>query len=53
MLCTTTSTSRIHPRGRNLNPIVNGVRADPAFANIIQTVTDALLLRHEFPIFSN
>ena len=36
------------PRGRNLNPIVNGVRADPAFANIIQTVTDALLLRHEF-----
>src|SRR5207244_6168908 len=27
-------------RGRNLNPRINGVRADPAFANIIQTVSD-------------
>jgi hypothetical protein len=35
------------PRGMNLNPIVNGVRADPDFANIIQTVTDAELRRHE------
>jgi hypothetical protein len=35
------------PRGRNLNPIVDGVRADPAFANVIETVTDALLRRHE------
>jgi len=36
------------PRGTNLNPIVNGVRPDPAFGNIISTVTDATLLRHEF-----
>ena len=35
------------PRGMNLNPVVDGVRADPAFANIIQTVTDAQLRRHE------
>ena len=28
-------------RGRNLNVPVNGVRPDPAFANIIQTVSDA------------
>jgi hypothetical protein len=28
-------------RGQNLNPRINGVRADPAFANIIQTVSDA------------
>ncbi len=35
------------PRGMNLNPIVNGVRADSDFANIIQTVTDAQLRRHE------
>jgi hypothetical protein len=35
------------PRGENLNPLVNGVRPDPAFANIIETVTDATLLRHE------
>ena len=36
------------PRGMNLNPLVNGVRPDPAFANIISTVTDAELIRHEF-----
>jgi len=35
------------PRGTNLNPVVDGVRADPNFANIIQTVTDAELRRHE------
>jgi hypothetical protein len=28
-------------RGQNLNPTVNGLRPDPAFANIIQTVSDA------------
>jgi hypothetical protein len=35
------------PRGMNLNPIVNGVRLDPDFGNIISTVTDARLIRHE------
>src|SRR6185437_8300725 len=41
------------PRGVNLNPLVNGVRPDPDFANIIQTVTDAMLLRHELYINAN
>jgi hypothetical protein len=35
------------PRGMNLNPVIDGVRPDPAYANIIATVTDAQLLRHE------
>jgi hypothetical protein len=35
------------PRGTNLNPSVNGVRANPEFGNIISTVTDAELIRHE------
>jgi hypothetical protein len=35
------------PRGMNLNPLINGVRPDPAFANIIATVTDAEIIRHE------
>jgi hypothetical protein len=35
------------PRGTQLNPIVNGVRLDPAYGNIISTVTDAQLHRHE------
>ena len=35
------------PRGMNLNPLTNGVRPDPAFANIIATVTDAEIIRHE------
>jgi hypothetical protein len=35
------------PRGRNLNPRVNGVRQDPAFANVIEVVTDAEIRRHE------
>ena len=35
------------PRGMNLNPVVDGVRPDPAYANIIATVTDAQLIRHE------
>jgi hypothetical protein len=34
-------------RGKNLNPIVDGVRRDPTLANVISTVTDAQLLRHE------
>ena len=35
------------PRGMNANPLVNGVRPDPDFANIISTVTDAEIIRHE------
>jgi hypothetical protein len=35
------------PRGTNLNPLTAGVRPDPAFANIISTVTDAEIIRHE------
>jgi hypothetical protein len=35
------------PRGMNLNPLTDGERPDPAFANIISTVTDAELIRHE------
>ena len=35
------------PRGTNLNPLTDGVRPDPAFANVIATVTDAQLIRHE------
>jgi hypothetical protein len=34
-------------RGHNLNPLVNGVRSDPNFANVIETITDGSLLRHE------
>jgi len=36
------------PRGENTNPIVNGLRADPLYANVIVTVTDAQIRRHEF-----
>ena len=35
------------PRGQNANPLTNGVRPDPEFANIISTVTDAEIIRHE------
>ena len=35
------------PRGMNLNPLQNGVRPDPAFANVIATVTDAEIRRHD------
>jgi hypothetical protein len=35
------------PRGRNLNAPVNGVRPDPNFANVIETVTDAQIRRHD------
>jgi hypothetical protein len=41
------------PRGENANPLVNGVRPDPAFANIISTVTDAEIIRHELFINFN
>jgi hypothetical protein len=35
------------PRGMNLNPLVDGLRPDPNYANIIATVTDGELHRHE------
>jgi len=35
------------PRGQNVNPLVNGVRADPRFANVIEAVTDTEIRRHE------
>jgi hypothetical protein len=35
------------PRGMNLNPLIDGVRPDPNYANIIATVTDAEIIRHE------
>ena len=35
------------PRGENLNAPVNGVRPDPAVANMVETVTDAEIRRHE------
>jgi hypothetical protein len=38
------------PRGRNVNPLVDGVRADPDFANIIEAVTDAETRRHELSV---
>jgi len=39
------------PRGRNLNAPVNGVRPDPNFANVIESITDTEIRRHE--IFVN
>jgi hypothetical protein len=37
-------------RGINLNPLVNGVRADPAFANVIEVVSDAVSRQHQLQI---
>jgi hypothetical protein len=33
--------------GRNLNAPVNGVRPDPAFANILEAMTDGVIRRHD------
>jgi hypothetical protein len=35
------------PRGKKLNAPVNGVRPDPNFLNVIQSVTDAEIRRHD------
>jgi hypothetical protein len=40
------------PRGVNLNPIVNGVRLDPNYGNVIASVTDTQLKRHEVSVNS-
>jgi hypothetical protein len=41
------------PRGVNLNPPVDGVRPDPAFANVIEVVTDGQIIRHELYVNAN
>ena len=47
----TYSTTTIHlqqqPRGRNLNAPIDGVRPDPNFANVIESITDTEIRRHE------
>ena len=35
------------PRGVNMNPIVNGVRLDSNYGNVIASVTDTQIRRHE------
>jgi hypothetical protein len=40
-------------RGLNLNPPVNGVRLDPAFANIIEVVSDAASRQHQLQVDAN
>jgi len=40
------------PRGENLNPLVNGVRPDPGYGNVIAAVTDGDIRRHELTINS-
>lgn len=41
------------PRGLNLNPVTSGVRPDPTAGNVILTVTDAELRRHEVYVSFN
>jgi hypothetical protein len=38
------------PRGINLNPIVNGARLDPTYGNVIASVTDTQIKRHEVSV---
>jgi hypothetical protein len=40
-------------RGLNLNPLVDGVRNDPAFANIVEVVSDAASRQHQLQIDAN
>ena len=40
-------------RGANLNPPVDGVRPDPAFANIIDVVSDAASRQHQLQVDAN
>jgi hypothetical protein len=37
-------------RGLNLNPLVNGVRPDPAFSNVIDVVSDAASRLHQLQL---
>jgi hypothetical protein len=38
------------PNGNNLNAPVNGIRPDPGYANIIESVTEAQIRRHEIHV---
>ena len=40
-------------RGKNVNAPVGGVRPDPAFANIIEAVTDGQIRRHDLTVNVN
>src|SRR5205085_334101 len=40
-------------RGFNLNTPVNGLRQDPAFANIVEVVSDAASRQHQVQVDSN
>ncbi len=40
-------------RGLNLNPPVDGVRPDPAFANVIEVVSDAASRQHQLQVDAN
>jgi len=40
-------------RGRNLNPLVDGVRPDPSFANIVQAESDAASRTHTVNVGAN
>jgi hypothetical protein len=40
-------------RGENLNAPVSGVRPDPSYANVLQTVTDGVLRRHDLTLNLN
>jgi hypothetical protein len=40
-------------RGDNLNPLINGVRLDPNYGNVIAVVTDTQIRRHEVFVNSN
>jgi hypothetical protein len=41
------------PRGLNLNPAVEGVRPNPAFANIIEVMSDAGSRQHQLQVDAN
>ena len=40
-------------RGLDLNPPINGLRPDPAFANIIEVVSDAASRQHQLQVDAN
>jgi len=40
-------------RGLNLNPLMNGVRNDPAFANIVEVASDAASRQHQLQVDAN
>ena len=50
---TAISADRRLSRGLNLNPLVNGVGRDPAFANIVEVVSDAASRQHQLQVDAN